>query len=263
VPDAMKKQRKEDMETKVTFIYDYKSIGLPEEMTAIRLPDMDDFIENQCRGLAEKHSTIELPKGQSHLLTDDMVKKEEIPGVETVEQYREILKKEIPAAVVSEQVHAILMNYLMPQLVERSTFEINDEEATRESMKRLEAFEANAKERELTLEEAGQKDFGLPAMDEGQVRQYVLYLGRTSFLFRILAREYLQRQGQIFDLASYSSYVKELTEVSGMPEEQVRDLVPVHVYMEEVPALTMLDEMSAWIAQQVKLESESEPKPKD
>ena len=252
------------METKVSFIYDYKSIDLPREMTELILPDMDEFVELQCQGLAEKHSTIELPEGQEHLLTDDMVKKEEIPGVETVEQYRDTLKREIPAAIVSEQVHALLMNYLMPQLVQRSTFEINDEEATKESMKRLEAFEDNARKRELTLEEAGRQDFGIPTMDEGEIRQYVLYLGRTSFLFRILAREYLKRQGQIFDLASYSGYVKDLTEVSGMPEEQVRELVPLHVYMEEVPALTLLDEMSAWIAPQISVTNEgAEGEPDD
>ena len=249
------------MDTKVTFIYDYKSIELPKEMTELLLPDMDGFIELQCQSLAEKHSTIELPEGQDHLLTDDMVKKEEIPGLETVSQYRDMLKKEIPQAILSEHTHAVLMNYLMPQLVQRSTFEINDEEATRESMKRLQAFEENARERELTLEEAGRKDFGIPTMDEGQIRQYVLYLGRTSFLFRILAREYLGRQGQVFDLAAYSVYVRELAEVSAMPEEEVRGLVPLHVYMEEIPALTMLDEMSAWILPQITLTSEEEGKP--
>ena len=163
------------METKVTFIYDYRSIELPKEMTKLILPDMDEFIEMQCQVLAEKHSTIELPEGQEHLLTDDMVKKEEIQGVETVEQYRDTLKREIPAAIVSEQVHALLMNYLMPQLVQRSTFEINDEEATRESTKRLEAFEENARRQELTLEEAGRKDFGIQTMNECEIRQYVLY----------------------------------------------------------------------------------------
>lgn len=241
------------METKVTFIYDYENIDLPETMTSLELPDMDALIDLQCQVLADKHSVIELPEGQRHQLTDDMVKQEEIPGVETVEQYREVLKREIPAAIASEQVHAILMNYLMPQMVERSTFEINDEEATRESAKRLEAFEANAKERGLTLTEAGSRDFGARPMDEGEVRQYVLYLGRTSFLFRVLAKEYLSRKGRIFDLASYSGYVKELTEVSDMAEEQVRELVPPHVYMEEVPALTLLDEMSAWIASRLRL----------
>ena len=224
-------------------------------MTELVLPDMDDFIEFQCQSLADKHSTIELPEGQEHVLTDEMVKKEEIPGVETIAQYRALLKKEIPEAILSEQTHSILMNYLMPQLVQRSTFEINDEEATRESTKRLEAFEENARERELTLEEAGRKDFGIPTLDEGQARQYVLHLGRTSFLFRILAREFLKRQGQVFDLAAYSGYVKELAEVSSMPEEQVRELVPLHVYMEEIPALTMLDEMSAWIVPQIQLKA--------
>ncbi|NLA95398.1 MAG: hypothetical protein GX838_00930 [Clostridiaceae bacterium] len=251
------------METKVTFIYDYRSIELPKEMTKLILPDMDEFMEMQCQVLAEKHSTIELPEGQEHLLTDDMVKKEEIQGVETVEQYRDTLKREIPAAIVSEQVHALLMNYLMPQLVQRSTFEINDEEATRESTKRLEAFEENARRQELTLEEAGRKDFGIPTRDNGEIRQCVLYLGRTSFLFRILGRESLKRQGQVFDLASYAGYVKDLTEVSGMPEEQVRELVPLHVYMEEVPALTLLDEMSTWIAPQIRLTKAHEGEPDD
>ena len=241
------------METKVTFIYDYKSIELPEPMTKLELPDLDEFIDLQCGSLAEKHSTIELPEGQSHVLTDEMVKKEEIPGVDTVEQYRDTLKMEIPAALLSEQTHAILMNYLMPQLVQRSTFEINDEQATRESNKRLEAFLQNAADRGMSLEEAGRQDFGLPAMDEGSIRQYVLHLGRTSFLFRILAREYLKREGRSFDLASYSGYVRDLSEVSGMSEEEVRERVPVHIYMEEVPALTMLDEMSMWIAPQIGL----------
>ncbi|NLB51244.1 MAG: hypothetical protein GX809_06665, partial [Clostridiaceae bacterium] len=34
---------------------------------------------------------------------------------------------------------------------------------------------------------------------------------------------------------------------------EVRERVPVHIYMEEVPALTMLDEMSMWIAPQIGL----------
>lgn len=214
---------------------------------------MDAFVKLQCQALAEKHSSIELPEGQIHELTDEMIKKEELPGIETVEGYCDALRAEVPRVVVSEQTHMVLMNYLMPQLVQRSTFEINDQEATRESMKRLAIFEENAEKNGLTLTEAGRKEFGAPTMDEGEVRQYVLYLGRTSFLFRVLAREYLHRQGNEYDLASYSGYVKELVEAAGMPEEQVRELVPVHVYMEEVPSLVMLDEMSAWIEPQISL----------
>ena len=93
-------------------------------------------------------------------------------------------------------------------------------------------------------------------MDEGQIRQYVLTLARTNFLFRILAHEYLKRQGKDFDLASYSGYIKELSEVSGMPEQEVRDLVPLHIYMEEVPVLVMLDELSAWLEPQISLKAQ-------
>ncbi len=240
------------METKVTFIYDYKSIEIPKELLELQMPDMEGFIDFQFQTLAEKHSTIELPEGQKHVLTDEMVKKEDLPGLETVEDYREAIRSEVPMVIVSEQTHMILMNYLMPQLVQDSTFEINDEEATEEGRKRLLAFQENAESQGLTLTEAGQREFGIPGMDEGQVRQYLLYLGRTSFLFKVLAQEYLKRQGQTFDLASYSSYIKDLADASGMEEPQVRELVPVHVYMEEVPTLVMLDEMSAWIEPQIR-----------
>ena len=192
------------------------------------------------------------------MLTDDMVKEEGLPGIETVEAYKAAIQAEVPRVIISEQTHMILMNYLMPQLVERSTFEINDEEATEESEKRLQVFEENAQEKGMTVEEFGQKEFGAPTMDEGAIRQYVLQLGRTQFLFRVLAQEYLKRQGQVYDLASYAGYVKELSEVSSMPEEQVRELVPLHLYIEEVPALVMLDEMSAWVEPQVSFTSEEE-----
>lgn len=241
------------METKVTHIFDYKNIELPQALLDLTLPDMEAFIDFQCQGLAEKHSKVQLPQGQVHVLTDDMVKKEDLPGVETVEDYRQTLMREVPQVIKTEQTQMILMNLLLPQLVQRSSFEINDEEATRESMKSLEAFEENAKEKGLTLAEAGRMEFGVPDMDEGQVRQQVLYLGRTNFLFRILAKAYLRDQGKSFDLASYAAYIKELSDLSGMAEEEVRRLVPIHVYMEEVPALVMLDEMAAWIDPQIKL----------
>ncbi len=243
------------METKVTFIYDYKNIELPEPLTKIAMPQLDDFVEFQCQALAQSKSKIELAEGQTHVLTDEMVQEEALPGVETVEQYKEAIKAEVPRVIVSEQGHMILMNYLMPNLVERSTFEINDEEATRESEERFHIFEENAKEQGMTIVELGQKEYGA-AMDEGEIRQLVLRLGRTQFLFRVLAKEYLKRQGQVFDLASYAHYVKELSEVSGMPEEQVRELVPLHVYMTEVPALVMLDEMAAWLEPQIQLTTE-------
>ena len=244
------------MQTKVTIIYDYKQIDLPEGMMELILPDMDAFIEFQCQGLAEKHSSIQLAAGQAHVLTDDMIKKEELPGIETVEDYRRALMEEVPRVILAEQTQMILMNYLVPQLVQRSTFEIDDEEASRESLKRLEIFESNALEKGLSLQEAGRQEFGLPEMDEGQIRQYVLTLARTNFLFRILAHEYLSRQGKTFDLASYSGYIKELSEVSGMPEQEVRDLVPLHIYMEEVPVLVMLDELSAWLEPQISLRTQ-------
>lgn len=246
------------METKVSFIYDYKNIEIPESLTELTLPDLDAFIEAQCQGLAEKHSTIELAEGQPHVLTDDMVKKEDLPGIETVEEYREALTREIPLAIVSEQTQMVLMNYLLPQLVQRSTFEINDTEASQESQKRLEAFIENAEGQGMTLTEAGRREFGVPDMDEGEIRQQVLYLGRVNFLFRVLAQEYLKRQGREFDLASYAGYVKELTELSEMKEEEVRELVPVHIYMEEVPVLVMLDEMTAWLQPLISLKSEAE-----
>ena len=72
------------METKVTFIYDYKSIEIPGELLELQMPDMEGFIDFQFQTLAEKHSTIELPEGQKHVLTDEMVKKEDLPGIETV-----------------------------------------------------------------------------------------------------------------------------------------------------------------------------------
>ncbi len=246
------------MDTKVSFIYDYKSIEIPESLTQLTLPDLDSFVEMQCQSLAEKHSTIELAEGQPHVLTDEMVKKEELPGIESVEQYRETLVREIPLAMVAEQTQMVLMNYLLPQLVQRSTFAINDEEATRESQLRLEAFEENAKRQGMTLTEAGRKEFGAPGLDEGEVRQHVLYLGRNNFLFRVLAQEYLKRQGREFDLASYAGYIRELTELSGMKEAEVRELVPVHIYMEEVPVLALLDEMTAWLEPQISLKPESE-----
>ncbi len=244
------------MQTKVTFIYDYKQIDLPEGMMELILPDMDAFVEFQCQSLAEKHSSIQLAEGQAHVLTDDMIKKEELPGIETVEDYRRALMEEVPRVILAEQTQMILMNYLVPQLVQRSTFEIDDEEASRESQKRLDIFESNAREQGLSLQEAGRQEFGLPDMDEGQIRQYVLTLARTNFLFRILAHEYLKRQGKDFDLASYSGYIKELSEVSGMPEQEVRDLVPLHIYMEEVPVLVMLDELSAWLEPQISLKAQ-------
>ncbi len=239
------------MDTKVTTIYDYKNIEIPKPLIELQLPDMDAFVEMQCHALAAKHSKLDLPEGTEHTLTDEMVQAENLPGVTTVDEYREALRREVPLVIKSEQSHMILMNYVMPQLVQRSTFEINDEEATRESKRRLEAFEENAKKQGLTVEELGRKEFGGPNMDEGEVRQYVLHLGRTSFLFRILAQEYLKQKGQIFDVASYAGYIGDLEKASGMEEDKIRELVPIHVYMEEVPTLVMLDEMTAWVEPQI------------
>lgn len=249
------------METKVTFIYDYKQIELPPGLMELVLPDMEAFVDFQCQSLAEKHSSIQLAEGQAHVLTDDMIKKEDLPGIETVEAYRQALMREVPRVILAEQTQMILMNSLVPQLVQRSTFEIDDEEATRESQKRLEVFEANAREKDLTLLEAGRQEFGLPDMDEGQIRQYVLTLARTNFLFRVLAHEYLRRQGKTFDLASYSGYIKDLSEAAGMSDQEVRDLVPPHIYMEEVPVLVMLDEMTAWLEPQIKVKSAEDDPP--
>ena len=41
-----------------------------------------------------------------------------------------------------------------------------------------------------------------------------------------------------------------------MPEQEVRDLVPLHIYMEEVPVLVMLDELSAWLEPQISLKAQ-------
>ena len=129
--------------------------------------------------------------------------------------------------------------------------EINDEEATRESKFRLDLFEEKAKEQGLTLEEYGQKEFGVPTMDEGEIRQYVLYLGRSSFLFRVLAQEYLRQKGVTLDVVSYIEYVKSVAEATGMEEDKIRELVPIHIYMDEVPTVSMLDEMASWVYPQI------------
>ncbi len=239
------------MLTKVTTIYDYRNIEIPKPFIELQLPDVEAFVDAQCRTLALKHSGQDLPEGAEPALTDEMVQAEELPGVTTVDAYRETLRRDLPLAAASEQSHMILMNYVMPQVVQRSTFEINDEEATRESRRRLEAFEENAKKQGLTLEELGQREFGLPGMDEGAIRQHILYLGRNSFLFRVLAKEYLKQKGQVFDVASYAGYVKDLEGASGMSEDKIRELVPIHIYMEEVPTLVMLDEITAWIEPQL------------
>lgn len=239
------------METKVTTIYDFKNIEIPKPLIELQLPDLSAFIEEQCRTLAEKHSTLELPEGQAHVLTDEMVKAEDLPGVSTVEEYREALRREIPVTIRSQQSNMIVSDFLVPQLVQRSTFEINDEEATRESKHRLDIFEQKAKDQGLSLEEFGQKEFGIPTMDEGEVRQYVLYLGRSSFLFRILAQEYLRRKGVTLDVVSYTEYVKSVAEATGLDEEHIRKHLPIHIYMDEVPTVSMLDEMTAWVYSQI------------
>ncbi len=239
------------METKVTTIYDYRNIEIPKPLIELQLPDLSAFIDEQCRTLAEKHSTLELPEGQAHVLTDEMVQAEELPGVTTVEEYKDALRREIPLTIKSQQSNMVVSDYLVPQLVQRSTFEINDEEATRESKHRLEIFEERAKEQGLSLEEYGQKEFGVPTMDEGEVRQYVLYLGRSSFLFRVLAQEYLRQKGVTLDLISYRDYVKSVAEATGLEEDKIRELLPIHIYMDEVPTVSMLDEMAAWVYSQI------------
>ncbi|HHW93844.1 MAG TPA: hypothetical protein GX734_05040 [Clostridiaceae bacterium] len=239
------------METKVTTIYDYKNIEIPKSLIELKLPPIDAFIEEQCRALAEKHSKLELPEGQAHVLTDEMVQAEELSGVTTVEEYKDALRREIPLTIKSQQSSMIVSDFLVPQLVQRSTFEINDEEATRESKHRLDLFEKKAKEQGLSLEEYGQKEFGVPTMDEGEVRQYVLYLGRSSFLFRVLAQEYLKQKGMTLDVVSYVEYVKSVAEATGMEEDNVRELIPIHIYMNEVPTVSMLDEMAAWVYPQI------------
>ena len=239
------------METKVTTIYDYRNIKIPTSLIELNLPPMDAFIDEQCRALAEKHSKLELPEGREHVLTDEMVQAEELPGVTTVAEYRDTLRREIPLTIRSQQSHMIVSDYLVPQLVQRSTFEINDEEATRESKFRLDLFEEKAKEQGLTLEEYGQKEFGVPTMDEGEIRQYVLYLGRSSFLFRVLAQEYLRQKGVTLDVVSYIEYVKSVAEATGMEEDKIRELVPIHIYMDEVPTVSMLDEMASWVYPQI------------
>lgn len=239
------------METKVTTIYDYRNIDIPKPLIELQLPDLSAFIEEQCQRLAEKHSKLELFEGQEHVLTDEMVQAEDLPGVTTVEEYKDALRREIPFTIRSQQSHMIVSDFLVPQLVQRSTFEINDEEATRESKHRLKIFEEKAKEQGLSLEEYGQKEFGVSTMDEGEVRQYVLYLGRTSFLFRILAQEYLRQRGVTLDVVSYVDYVKSIAETTGMEEDNVREVLPIHVYMDEVPTVSMLDEMAAWVYSQI------------
>jgi len=239
------------METKVTTIYDYRNIEIPRPLIELKLPDLSAFIEEQCRTLAEKHSKLELPEGQEHTLTDEMVQEEDLPGVTTVEEYREALRREVPLTIKSQQSNMVVSDFLVPQLVQRSTFEINDEEATRESRHRLDIFEEKAKERGLSLEEYGQKEFGVPTMDEGEVRQYVLYLGRTSFLFRVLAQEYLKQKGVTLDVVSYRDYVKSVAEATGLEEDKIRELIPIHIYMDEVPTVSMIDEMAAWVYSQI------------
>lgn len=243
------------METKVTFIYDYKNIDIPEPLVDLKI-DLRGFIETQCEMLAQKHSKIELPDGQSPILTDDMVKAEELPGVETVEQYRAALEREVPQVIVSEQANVIVMHVLIPQLVERSTFEINDEEASAAGQETLEAFEKQAEEIEISVEELGRRQLGVPTLDEGQVRQHVLTMGRTDFLFRVLAKEYYRRQGQVYDLAGYAAYVKELEEMSDMTEDQIRAIFPPHVFMNEMPTLAMLDELTRWVTEKIHLTTE-------
>lgn len=245
------------MQTRVTFIYDYKNIDIPEPYLELRIPDMETIVNVQCEALAQKHSKIQLPEGQPHVLTDEMVKAEEIPGIETVESYKDALSYELPITLISEHTHMLLMNYLIPQLVQRSTFEINDEEATQAGKDYYAAFEDNAKQQGLSLQEAARVRFG-PNLDEGTIRQHLLMLGRTNFMFRILAGEYLRRQGNTFDIASYSAYVKDMAKMSDTTEENVRESVPLNVYMDEVPALIMLDEMTAWLAPKIAIKTDED-----
>jgi hypothetical protein len=164
-----------------------------------------------------------LPESQEHVLTDEMAQAEDM----------------------------IVSDYLVPQLVQRSTFEISDEEATRESTYRLDLFEEKAKEQGLTLEEYGQKELGVPTMDEGEIRQYIIYLGRSSFLFRVLAQEYSKQKGVTLDVVSYVEYKKNIAEDTGMEEDNIRELIPIQIYMDEVPTVSMLDEMAAWVYPQI------------
>ena len=238
------------MDTKATFIYDYKSIDIPEQFLAPEMPNIEAVAEAECARLASKHSKIELVGGQHHVLTDEMVKEEKLPGIETADAYKEAIRRRVPGMILSDHTHMILMNYLVPQLVQRSTFEINDKEATEEGEKYLSDFKNLASERGKTVVEAGRERFG-ENLDEGEIRQYLLYLGRTHFLVRVLAGEYMRRQGRVFDLASYSGYVTDLAKMSGTPEEKIRELVPLNLYIDEVPGMMMLDEMADWLASKI------------
>lgn len=253
-------KREHEMETKVTFIYDYQSIEIPEHYRTLTIPDIEPLVEAMCQELAAKQSSIELPEGQPHILTDEMVAREEIPGIETVEDYRLRLREALFESMADDLLHTILIKYVMPELVKRSTFEINDEEATRISQQRLESFEKEAMEEGLTLEEAVRREVGTGShqMDEGMSRQYMLHVSRTGYLFEILAREYYSRQGKTFDLASYYGQVKSYADLSGRPEEEIRELLPVHEYMALAPARTLLDEMSGWLAPQITLKLAAE-----
>jgi len=248
------------METKVTFIYDYQSIEIPEHYRTLTIPPVEPLVEAMCQEVAARHSSIELPDGQPHLLTDEMVAKEEIPGVETADDYRLRLKEALFDSMANDLLHTILIKYVMPELVKRSTFEINDEEASRISQKRLESFEEDARQEGLTLEEAVRREVGTGShqMDEGMSRQYMLHVSRTGYLFEILAREYYVRQGRTFDLAAYYGYIKSYADFSGRPEEEIREMLPVHEYMALAPARTLLDEMSNWLAPQITLKLEAE-----
>ena len=49
----------------------------------------------------------------------------------------------------------------------------------------------------------------------------------------------------------YVDYVKSIAETTGIEEDKVREVLPIHVYMDEVPTVSMLDEMAAWVYSQI------------
>jgi len=54
-----------------------------------------------------------------------------------------------------------------------------------------------------------------------------------------------------------------MAKMSNATEEKVRELVPLNVYMDEVPALLMMDEMTAWLAPKIAIKTDEDDTEKE
>ena len=236
-----------------SYVNDYaekKDITVPKKYYEIKIQSWEKIFGPTLEEVKKQYQAItgEVVEGE---LTDEVVARLGIAGLESVAALKAFLRKDYEEELRRYHFYQSLMPYLLAFHAETAQAVINQEEFNSFYEEYLEQIEEFAEQEGLVLEDYAQLKLGL----RGDVHLHLKDRAREDFVFKLIARERYLTKEEVTQ-ADYEAYIQEQVLAGGVDEIELKEQLSYSNFAARRPEMFYTNELYEYFAPQLEIETD-------